>query len=72
MYLKLPIEDAIERNNFESFKRGCSTSTCEWWSVIELKEGLVLDVGDGDGLTKAELKLCVKELDNDEVIVYEL
>lgn len=62
MYLILTDKEAEERNCEEACKRGCKT-TKFWWNAIKLKDGYTaLDVGDGDGLSKDELKDCVDKL----------
>jgi hypothetical protein len=65
MYLILDIEEAEERNKQEAEKRGCLPPTCFWWANESNETQCALNVGNGDGLTKAELKLCVDELPDD-------
>jgi len=56
--------EADIRNIAEAVKRGCDmVNTNRVWSMIELEDGRVaLDVGDGEGLTDAELEMCIDEL----------
>ncbi len=61
MYLILSIEEADERNIKEAQKRHCKR-TKRWWYSESTEKETALFVGDGDGLTKTELKKCVKEL----------
>lgn len=76
MYLILTIKEAQERNRKEAINRNCEKGTNFWWYSIPLINGvmigendtdedvthLALNVGDGDGLTKDELRICVDEL----------
>jgi hypothetical protein len=64
MYLILPKAEAINRNSFEAFKRGCNPPTTQWWSFSDLNDGrIALNVLDGDGLSKHELEECVLEIE---------
>lgn len=63
MYLILPKEEALVRNNQEAIKRGCTPPTVFWWSWDQLTPDTVwMSVGDGDGLTEEELNMCVENL----------
>jgi len=65
MYLILPTSEAKERNKIEATKRGCNeVDTIYWWTMIDNVDStqIALNVGDGNGLTKAELKECIDEL----------
>lgn len=65
MYLILPKDDALSRNNEESISRGCQPPTIYWWASTELADGnIALHVDDGNGLTDDEIAQCVKELPN--------
>lgn len=64
MYLILPKEEALARNNQEAISRGCESPTIYWWASTELADGTIaLHVGDGDGLTEDELKMCVTTIE---------
>ena len=62
MYLILPKEEALARNNQEAISRNCVSPTLYWWHMIEGVGQTALDVEDGKGLTDDEKKECVKEL----------
>jgi len=65
MYLTFQNKNEADmRNIVEAVKRGNDMiSTDRVWSMIELEDGRVaLNVGDGEGLTDAELEMCVEEL----------
>ena len=56
--------EADTRNITEAVKRGHGMiSTNRVWAMTELDDGRVaLNVEDGEGLTDAELEMCVDEL----------
>jgi hypothetical protein len=65
MYLILPKDEALARNNKEAISRGCEPPTIYWWASTELADGTIaLDVGDGEVLTDLELTMCVTEINN--------
>jgi hypothetical protein len=62
MYLILPKEEALARNNQEAISRNCVSPTLYWWHMIVGDELTAIDVEDGDGLTGEEALECVGEL----------
>tara|TARA_R110000850_G_scaffold237305_1_gene362051 strand:+ start:357 stop:587 length:231 start_codon:yes stop_codon:yes gene_type:complete len=64
MYLRLPTSEAIERNQLEATKRGCSGTTDQWWAWSEYEDDTIryLHVLDGDGLSPEEIAECVDNL----------
>jgi len=63
MILILDREEGLERNKAEALNRGCSSPTLFWWSWIDLDaNNIALNVGDGNGLSEAELSQCVSEM----------
>ena len=64
MYLELPTLEAIERNQLEALKRGCSGTTDQWWAWSEFKDDTIryLHVLDGKGLSPEEIAECVDNL----------
>jgi hypothetical protein len=65
MHLILDIEEANELNRKEAIKRGCVFPTLYWWPYEQNDTQQALNVGNGDGLSKTRLKLCVDELPDD-------
>ena len=62
MYLILSPKEAHERNRKEAMKRGCNWVNAKFWQEIAVENGIALDVLDGEGLTKKELKECVESV----------
>jgi hypothetical protein len=72
MYLIFKNEkEAKERNLIEGFRRGLGDkhTTRYWWAVVyQYEDGrVVLNVGDGKGLSEDEMKDMVEKFEVEEV-----